>query len=62
MIYHEGLLMADRLTNPALDKKATRLLADCEAGKIVLLQRRLAANVCQYLAIPKRRKNWWPGC
>jgi hypothetical protein len=52
IIYHTGLLMRDRLTDPLVDDRARKAWSLHECGSAVLLQRRVREGVCEYIAIP----------
>jgi hypothetical protein len=50
-VYYTGFLAAERYANDELDELATMLLARAERGEVILLQRRLAFAVYEYIAI-----------
>jgi len=51
LVYHTGLLMADRQEDTALDHYARRLLWESEwSQRVVLVQKRLG-DACQYRAV-----------
>lgn len=49
--YHSGVLMRDRLYNPEVDARAKAAWKAHEEGRCVLVQRRVDASTCQYLAV-----------
>ena len=51
VVYHRGLLMADRQRDPVVEARAVRVWALTEEGKVVLLQRRISEGVCDYIAV-----------
>lgn len=50
IIYHEGWLMTDRLTDPALNFLADAFLVAAEKGLVELKQRRVGDMRMEYIA------------
>jgi hypothetical protein len=48
-VYHKGILCSDRITQPDLDKLATRFYERARLGLVVLTQRKLEDYVYEYL-------------
>ena len=54
VVYHRGLLMADRQYDAAVDATADAAMQAYRAGLCWLFQRRDPAGRCDYLAIRRR--------
>lgn len=55
-IYHVGCLAIDRQADPELDRRAAALLKQAEAGEVILVQRRVAPDRYEYLALAVARR------
>jgi late competence protein required for DNA uptake (superfamily II DNA/RNA helicase) len=51
MVYHNGLLMADRCYHVDADSVARAAMSAYTAEKCLLFQRRVDQRVCQYIAV-----------
>lgn len=55
MIYHIGLLMRDRQTDPEVDKKARTIWKEYLDGRVRLFQRRRSEGVCEYHSVRRKK-------
>lgn len=53
VIYHRGSLMFDRVRNPEVNTIASAVWRAYEAGKVLLIQKRLEPSICAYIAVKR---------
>lgn len=51
IVYHTGILIADRFFNKELNRTANTAYDEYEIGNCVLIQKRVDPVTCQYIAV-----------